>query len=256
MLVLTAFALLPCAVFSAEATTGSIFGAVRDATGAPIANARVAAASPSGRYAAITNPQGRFVMLGVRPDTYIVSAQAQGYDAAMLQGVNVIAQARTEVSLQLQPLLHTIARVTSDHSTGPELGSLVDAFVVRGDGATARTPAQGAAGLGGYTRGTVQGALATVPGIMQDQFANAIVRAGKVQDTVFSYDSVPMPQGLISEPGGNVAGAQLATTGAGETSLRWWVCRHKVITHLAASSIRSPQLGPIPGVSLRNWSAV
>ena len=29
------------------------------------------------------------------------------------------------------------------------------------------------------------------------------MRGGKVQDTVYDYDSVPVPQGLIAEPGGN-----------------------------------------------------
>ena len=61
--------------------------------------------------------------------------------------------------------------------------------------------------------------LAGVPGVQLDSFANAIVRGGKVQDTVFDYDSVPVPQGLIAEPGGNIVGAQLGTTGVGATTL-------------------------------------
>ena len=36
---------------------------------------------------------------------------------------------------------------------------------------------------------------------------------------MFTYDSVPIPQGLVAEPGGNVVGAQLATTGVGETTV-------------------------------------
>ena len=40
-----------------------------------------------------------------------------------------------------------------------------------------------------------------------------------MQDTVFDYDSVPIPQGLIAEPGGNIVGAQLGTTGVSATTL-------------------------------------
>ena len=45
------------------------------------------------------------------------------------------------------------------------------------------------------------------------------MRGGKVQDTVYDYDSVPIPQGLIAEPGGNIVGAQLGTTGVDATTL-------------------------------------
>ena len=65
----------------------------------------------------------------------------------------------------------------------------------------------------------MQGAIAQAPGVGFDSFANVIVRGGKVQDTVFDYDSVPIPQGLIAEPGGNIVGAQLGTTGVSATTL-------------------------------------
>ena len=67
--------------------------------------------------------------------------------------------------------------------------------------------------MANYSRDTIQGAISNVPGVQQDSFANIIVRGGKVQDTVYDYDSVPVPQGLIAEPGGNIVGAQLGTAG-------------------------------------------
>lgn len=78
--------------------------------------------------------------------------------------------------------------------------------------------ARGASGLAGYTQGTVQGSITTVPGVDQDAFANAILRGGKIEDAVFDFDSVPVPQGLVAEPGGNVIGAQLFTTGIGSVT--------------------------------------
>jgi len=80
-------------------------------------------------------------------------------------------------------------------------------------------PGASSSGLGSYAQGTVQGAVGAVPGVQEDQFANVILQGGKVKDTVFSYDAVPVPQALIAEPGGNVVGAQLPTTGLGYTQI-------------------------------------
>jgi hypothetical protein len=49
--------------FAAEATTGTLEGSVTTVTGKPIAGARVAAASPSGRASAVTDEHGEFVLL-------------------------------------------------------------------------------------------------------------------------------------------------------------------------------------------------
>ena len=97
------------------------------------------------------------------------------------------------------------------------LGSTTDSFTVSGPAARAQVPTTSPAGLASYTQGTVQGAIANVPGVNLDPFANAILRGGRVSDAVFDYDSVPIPQGLIAEPGGNVDGAQLPTTGIAST---------------------------------------
>jgi hypothetical protein len=96
-------------------------------------------------------------------------------------------------------------------TTSYALGSTSDTFVVSGDSARALVPITSSAGLAQYTEGSVQGAIANVPGVDFDAFANAILRGGKVGDAVFDYDSIPIPQGLIAEPGGNVDGAQLPT---------------------------------------------
>ena len=36
---------------------------------------------------------------------------------------------------------------------------------------------------------------------------------------MYDYDSVPVPQGLIAEPGGNIVGAQLGTAGVGSETV-------------------------------------
>ena len=51
-----------------------------------------------------------------------------------------------------------------------------------GAAAQAHSPTTSAAGLANYSAGTVQGAIANVPGVDLDPFANAIVRGTAVAD--------------------------------------------------------------------------
>ena len=202
---------------AAELTTGSIVGIVRTAAGAPVSGARVTARAPSARYHAVTDAGGRFVVLGVVPDTYTVAVAAQGYEPAAAVAI-VLPSEREELTFTLHPQLKEIVRVEASGEAFP-VGSTTDTFTVTGDTARATFPAESAAGLSAYTQSSVQGAIATMPGVQLDTFGNAIVRGGKIQDTVFDYDSVPVPQGLIAEPGGNIVGAQLGTTGVAATTL-------------------------------------
>src|SRR5579884_1940632 len=78
------------AALAAESTTGAIVGAVSDNTGLPITNANVAAASPSGRYSAVTDARGHFTLLGVTPDTYVVSVRAARFEPASQAGITVL----------------------------------------------------------------------------------------------------------------------------------------------------------------------
>jgi Carboxypeptidase regulatory-like domain len=202
---------------SSELTTGSILGSVRTLRDLPIMGARISARGASGRYAATTDAAGRFVILGVVPDTYTVTVAAGGYESATEISI-VLPAEREELAFRLQPRLKEIAHVEAKGEAFP-VGSTSDTFTVTGDAARAASPSESSSGLASYTQNSVQGAIANVPGVQLDTFANAIVRGGKVQDTVFDYDSVPIPQGLIAEPGGNIVGAQLGTTGVAATTL-------------------------------------
>ena len=214
---LAAFATHPVA--AAEATTGSIVGTVLDTQDKPVVNARISAVSPSGRYSALTNDRGRFTLLGVSPDAYTVSVEARGFEPVAELGVLVLAGQSATLSLRLAALeLRTIGTVRAGSSAFIR-GSTSDSFTVSGDAARALAPPVSGSGLANYSAGTVQGAIAAVPGVDLDSFGNAILRGGKVDDAIFTFDSVPVPQGLIAEPGGNVTGAQLPTTGIGATTV-------------------------------------
>jgi Carboxypeptidase regulatory-like domain len=201
---------------AAEATTGTLVGTVTT-NGAPVANASATLASPSGTYSARSDARGRFSVLGIAPDVYSVSVQASGYQPARQNGIVVLPGQTQYIAFRLVPALQTIANLKST-SRAFTTGSTSDSFTVSGAQATALSPPVSSSGLATYIGGTVQGAIASVPGVVLDQFANAILRGGKVSDAVFDYDSVPIPQGLVAEPGGNIVGAQLPTTGVASTT--------------------------------------
>ncbi|HLI95251.1 MAG TPA: TonB-dependent receptor [Candidatus Baltobacteraceae bacterium] len=201
---------------AAEATTGTIIGSVAG-NKVPVSGAHVTAASPSGTYTATTDVRGRFTVLGITPDTYKVSVEASGFEPASQNGIVVLPGQAQYVSFGLVAPLKTIAALQATRKSF-SAGSASDTFTVTGAQARALSPPASSSGLASYIGGTVQGAIASVPGIVMDQFANAILRGGKVADAIFDYDSVPIPQGLVAEPGGNIVGAQLPTTGIAYTT--------------------------------------
>jgi hypothetical protein len=203
---------------AAEATTGIVSGTVVDAHGVTVAGARVAAASPSGRYAAVSDERGRFTLLGVTPDSYTVTVEAVGFEPLVESGVLVLPGQNAVLAVRLAGTLRTVGTVQAKSSAFTH-GATSDSFTVNGDAARALAPPATSSGLGNYGAGTVQGSIASVPGVDFDAFGNAILRGGKIDDAVFTFDSVPVPQGLVAEPGGNVVGAQLPTTGIGSTTV-------------------------------------
>jgi hypothetical protein len=203
---------------AAEVTTGILSGTVTSVDGRPLAGALVTIVAPSGRYQTHSDAQGHFTLVGIVPDTYVLEVAEGGYDPLTERGVLVLAAQTEHANVHLAQRLATIG---STHTSGAafSVGSTSDTFTVSGDAAQARTPNENASGLAQYGAGTVQGAISAVPGVTIDTFGNAIVRGGKVSDTVFDFDSVPIPQGLIAEPGGNIVGAQLSTVGVASTTV-------------------------------------
>jgi hypothetical protein len=202
---------------SAELVTGAILGTVSTTARAPIAQARILALAPSGRYTGTTDASGHFTILGVAPDTYNVSVEANGFERADVTVV-VLPGDHARLALVLLAKLKEIAKVAVKGGAFA-VGGTSDVFTVQGQQAQAGAPQASSSGLANYSRDSIQGAISSVPGVQQDSFANVIVRGGKVQDTVYDYDSVPVPQGLIAEPGGNIVGAQLGTAGVGSETV-------------------------------------
>jgi len=230
---------------AAEATTGTVAGVVT-ANGAPVAGVTLTLASPSGMYVARSDARGRFSALGLVPDVYVVSAEAAGYQTAKRSGVIVLPGQTQYIAFRLVPSLATIASVQST-SHAFTTGSTSDSFTVSGAQARAISPPVSSSGLATYIQGTVQGAIASVPGVVLDPFANAILRGGKVSDAIFNYDSVPVPQGLVAEPGGNIVGAQLPTTGVAYTTTTLAGYTNQGDNSLGGVIDEIPAVGTYPG---------
>jgi hypothetical protein len=235
-----------CPAFAAESTTGTIYGHVVDERGAPLAGVAIAATSPSGTYAATTDARGHFAILGVVADVYSLSAQREGFESVATAGVTVLPDERREATFTLVRVLRTIGHVNAAGSAFVT-GSTSDSFIVNGSAARALSPPVSSSGLATYISGTVQGAVASVPGVVLDQFANAILRGGKVSDAAFDYDSVPIPQGLVAEPGGNIVGAQLPTTGIASTTTTLAGYTSQGANSLGGVIDQIPAVGTYPG---------
>lgn len=228
---------------AAEATTGALSGVVL-AGGAPVANARVNAASPSGSYVAASNARGEFTILGITPDSYTVSVQASGYEPLTQNGIAVLPNQTQQLVFHLVAALKTIANAQARAHVFTS-GNTGDVFTVSSRGLS--PPPASASGLANYSAGTVQGTIASVPGVSFDPFANAILRGGKVDDAVFDFDSVPVPQGLIAEPGGNVVGAQLPSTGIASTTVTLAGYESQGDNALGGVVDQIPAVGTYPG---------
>jgi Carboxypeptidase regulatory-like domain len=242
---LATFFIATTTVQAAELTTGAILGRVQSREGKPVAGASVIAFAPSGKYFATSDAGGHFTILGLSPDTYLVSVEARGYEPATLT-VNILPGAHDLLAFALNPALKEIARVQSAANSFT-VGNTTDIFTVQGEQAQASNPEASSSGLANYSRDSVQGAISNVPGVQQDSFANAIIRGGKVQDTVYDFDSVPVPQGLIAEPGGNIVGAQLGTVGVGAATVTLGGYTNESQNALGGVVNEVPLVGTYPG---------
>jgi hypothetical protein len=94
---------VPCA--SAQINTGDITGTVTDPTGAIIAGAEVVAtnADPQQRFSAVTNASGQYLLTGLPPSTYKLTASVQGFKQALAENVSLHLNEhlRQDFSLQL-----------------------------------------------------------------------------------------------------------------------------------------------------------
>jgi len=190
------FALILCqGTWVLAGTTGSITGTVTDkATNAPIAGAKVTAASPSQVASTTTDASGHYGLLSLAPDTYTLSVDKSGYQATSLAGVTVQSDQNAVITLPTNKELRTIARTTARSS-----GSLVRAGVTTD--VYNLTPAQQAAAAplgGGNNLNSAYSAIQAAPGVLvpisdSPGWGQSInIRGGDYTQTGNEVDGVPI----------------------------------------------------------------
>src|SRR6185437_13888683 len=102
--VLVLLAMLAQVTWALAGTTGNISGTLSDtSTGKPVASAKISAVSPSQSASATTDAGGHFTFLSLAPDSYVVSADKEGYAPVSLAGVTVFADQSITLNLSTHP---------------------------------------------------------------------------------------------------------------------------------------------------------
>ena len=126
----------PSASQAAPNATGGIHGQVTDPTGAVIPNATVVALANSGKIVGKTtsNGLGAYVLSGLTPGTYSVTAAAKGFAAFSAPGIVVTAgRMRTvnaSLTIQVQQQQIEVQSEANQVSTSPEANA--NAVVIKG----------------------------------------------------------------------------------------------------------------------------
>ena len=185
-------------------TTGGLSGTVTDTdSGAPVANAKVTASSPSQTVSLQTDNGGHFLFISLIPDTYTVSIEKDGYDTASQSGLSIFADATQTYGFKLHKALKTIAQVTS-RSTGNLVkpGQTADVYSVN-----ATTQDKVSALGGGGSLNSAYSAIASVPGAFvplnqTGYFQTVHIRGGDYDQVGYELDGVPVNRAFDNYPSG------------------------------------------------------
>jgi len=192
--VLTLLALLVQGTSALAGTTGTVSGVLTDSTsGAPIAGAKVTAASPSQAATTTTDNAGHYTFLTLLPDTYTLSFQKAGYATGTQSGVTVQADQQLVVNFNsahaLQEIGRTVAR-SANSLIRP--GQTASEYSI--------TPAQQAAAAplgGGANLNSAYSAISSVPGVVVPVSGTGwgqsiFIRGGDYTQTGNEVDGIPI----------------------------------------------------------------
>ena len=188
-------------------TTGTLTGTAVDAsTSAPLAGAKVTAASPSAVVTQTTDASGRYTFLGLSPDTYTLSVEFSGYDQYSQTGVTVTADSTRQLQLSVPKTLRTIGKVGVRGSASlVRPGTTADVYTV---GAVQQQAVQGVGGGGSLN--SAYSAIATVPGAyvptgQSGYFQNTYIRGGDYDQVGYEVDGVPVNRAFDNYPSGSAS---------------------------------------------------
>src|SRR2546425_4578314 len=140
---------VPAGASAQSATTGSIAGVVRDATGAVLPGVTVEAASPAlieRARTVVTDDEGQYKIVDLRPGTYVVTFTLPGFSTVKREGIELTTGVTGTVSAELKvgtveetitvsgaaPVVDTQNVASQNAFTGALLNQLPNARTVRG----------------------------------------------------------------------------------------------------------------------------
>jgi hypothetical protein len=199
--------LLAQGTWALAGTTGRLAGTVVDqATGVPIAGAKVTVSAPSQTATAVTDASGRFIILSLGPDTYTVSVDKTGYAPVSVAGISIFADQSQNITLQLQQALKTIATVRSQAA-----GALVKSGTTQDIYSVNASTASAVQGLGGGgSLNSAYSAIASQPGVYVPQgqagWAQSVyIRGANYTQLGYEFDGVPVQRSFDQYPANNLS---------------------------------------------------
>ena len=101
--ILASFASTANVAFGQATTSGTVVGVVKDATGALVVGATITAtdASANNKYTTVTNSDGAFVLPGVAPATYVITATKAGFQTDRIDAQTIAVGSQTTDNFSL-----------------------------------------------------------------------------------------------------------------------------------------------------------
>jgi len=201
-------ALVACAVCAssglpaAAGTTGTLRGRVVDAgTGAPVADAKIAASSPSQSETGVSDASGFFSFLSLSPDTYTVTASKPNYEIGSVSGATVISDQVRSVTISLQPTVRTLATVSSRGTASlVRPGTTSDVYSINAAAQRASASLAGSGGLNQAYSSIASAAGVVYPQGQQGWNQSVVIRGGDYDQVAYEVDGIPVVRQSDSSP--------------------------------------------------------
>jgi hypothetical protein len=168
----------------AAGTTGNLSGTVTaDKTGLPVQGVVVSVVSPTERSTTKTDAKGFFAFTGLTPDTYTVSFELNGYEAASVTGINIVPDGDARVDQKLSKALTTIGTVTSRSPGGAYQPSQTnDTYTV--------TSSQIQTIQGKENDTSEVNLLTSLPGASLDSSGYPVLRGGRENEEGYQFEGI------------------------------------------------------------------
>ena len=185
----TVVALLAVLLYSGQATrilagtTGTVSGIVTDDKGARLADVAVKAIAPSSTANSSTGPNGFYALVGLPPDTYVLTFSKPGYAVQSRAGVTVTQDQTVALNVTLSPQPKSLGTIAVRATT-----SLIQATQTASKYTVTGTQADR---LNGVPQQIFEGAvIGSLPGVFFDNVGGILIRGGALNEVGYQLDGV------------------------------------------------------------------